>query len=65
MTFTYVLIYAILGSVGAVSAAALLLLPKESWIVRIGGIFCPVRVSPFRALCSVLVSRQFHIHCVS
>lgn len=35
MTFTYVLIYAILGSVGAVSAAALILLLKENWIRRI------------------------------
>jgi zinc and cadmium transporter len=34
MTFIYVLIYAILGSVGAVSVAALILLLKENWIRR-------------------------------
>lgn len=34
MTFVYVLIYAILGSVGAVSVAALILLLNENWIRR-------------------------------
>ena len=35
MTLSYVLIYAILGSIGAVSAAALILLLKENWVRRI------------------------------
>jgi zinc and cadmium transporter len=34
VTFVYVLIYAILGSVGAVSVAALILLLNENWIRR-------------------------------